>query len=389
MAEKLSWTELRRLLAARAGVSEKEAGAFLNAFNAQLLEALKQDKQVKINGLGTFRLQAVAPRRSVNVSTGEEMVIEGYNKLSFTPEAGVKELMERRPAVGEPAEEPVVAAQAVDPLKKLGEQAEEIVGILGELAEMKPSEPEEEPKQQEEPVEEKPKKPRKSKKKAEAEVPAEPEKTEVSEVSKVSEVSEVQEVSEVPEVPEDKPKKYHFVRDTLICVVILLMLLLVGYFFLRKQLTNWIETLGEKSPIEYRAPQAKPAAAKPSAVLPSFEAEEAETEEVEVIEEVEEPVVLTPQAQSYKKLLATEYITEGSRLTWIAKKYYGDKAYWPYLYDANKDQIPNPNHIAIGTPVRVPKLTKEQLDLTNEQTRTNLEALEREARIAGGERVKD
>ena len=94
MAEKLSWTELRRALAKRAGVSEKTAGAFLNAVQAQLLEALKTDKQVKINGLGTFKVQAVAPRKSVNVTTGEEIIIEGYNKLAFTPEAGVRELIE-------------------------------------------------------------------------------------------------------------------------------------------------------------------------------------------------------------------------------------------------------------------------------------------------------
>ena len=94
MAEKLSWTELRRSLASRAGVSEKTAGIFLNAFTAQLIAGLKSDKQVKINGLGTFKLQAVSPRKSVNVSTGEEITIAGYNKVVFTPEAGVKELVE-------------------------------------------------------------------------------------------------------------------------------------------------------------------------------------------------------------------------------------------------------------------------------------------------------
>ena len=81
MAEKLSWSELRRALAVRAGVSEKTAGAFLNGLVNQLINGLKSDKQVKINGLGTFKLQAVAPRKSVNVSTGEEIIIEGYNKL--------------------------------------------------------------------------------------------------------------------------------------------------------------------------------------------------------------------------------------------------------------------------------------------------------------------
>ena len=88
MADKLSWSELRRALANRAGVSEKEANSFLNALSGQLVEALKSDKQVKINGLGMFKLQAVAPRKSVDVTTGEEITIEGYNKIVFAPEAG-------------------------------------------------------------------------------------------------------------------------------------------------------------------------------------------------------------------------------------------------------------------------------------------------------------
>ena len=75
MADKLSWSELRRALAQRANISEKDANTFLTAFNAQLLEALKTEKQVKINGLGTFKLQAVAPRKSVDVTTGSEITI--------------------------------------------------------------------------------------------------------------------------------------------------------------------------------------------------------------------------------------------------------------------------------------------------------------------------
>ena len=77
MADKLSWTDLRRVLASRADVSEQKAGAFLNAIQSQLVEALMREKQVKSNGLGTFKVQAVAPRKSVNVNTGEEIIIEG------------------------------------------------------------------------------------------------------------------------------------------------------------------------------------------------------------------------------------------------------------------------------------------------------------------------
>ena len=120
---KLSWTELRRALASRAGVSEKEANAFLSAFNTQLTAALKSDKQVKVNGLGTFKLQAVAPRKSVNVTTGEQITIEGYNKIAFVPEAGVRELVEKG-VKNERVKELKNEGEVVDPLKKLGAQAE-------------------------------------------------------------------------------------------------------------------------------------------------------------------------------------------------------------------------------------------------------------------------
>ena len=94
------------------------------------MEALKNDKQVKINGLGIFRLQTIAPRKSVNVASGEEITIDEYNKISFVPEAGVKELVEKGL---QPTDVSNKAAAPVDPIQKLGAQAEEIVDILGEL----------------------------------------------------------------------------------------------------------------------------------------------------------------------------------------------------------------------------------------------------------------
>ena len=62
---KLSWTELRKALASRAATNEKEAKLFLDSLNKQITEGLKQDKQVKINGIGTFRIQSVAPRAKI------------------------------------------------------------------------------------------------------------------------------------------------------------------------------------------------------------------------------------------------------------------------------------------------------------------------------------
>jgi len=323
---KLSWTELRRALIVRAGVKEAEANAFLNAFQTQLIEALRDDKQVKINGLGTFKLQAVAPRKSVNVTTGEEITIEGYNKIAFTPEAGVKELVEKSTGeLGVTAEalglNEAVPAEPIDPLKKLGAQAEEIVEILGELGQS-PNSQKPVVKPKEEPVVE------------EKEEPVVEEKAPI--------------VEEKKPVIADKPK-YHFVRDTLICVVILLLLLLLGYFFLRSQLSSWIKQLVNQQPqteevvvVETPAPSAK-------------------TTPVEIVT----PPAQEPAKWEYEGWITTEQITAGSRLAWIAKKHYGNKVYWPYLYDANKDKITNPGKIAIGTPIRVPKLSAAQHDTTD------------------------
>ena len=333
MAEnKLSWSELRHELTLRAGVKESEANAFLNALQSQLKEALKTDTSVKINGLGTFKRQAVAPRKSVNISTGEEITIEGYNKIAFTPEAGVKELVEKgvtelgvtAKALGlnEDPTEPTF-----DPLKKLGAQAEEIVDILGELGQ-RPTD--DMSHKTEEPVVEEPA----------PIVKEEPQK-----------VIEEPTVEEKPAI--EKKPQYHFLRDTLICVVILLMILLFGYFFLRSQLSSWIEELVNQQP----QPQTEIVAAPQEPVV-----------------EIAQPQTETPQPKAetlqteqwtYNEILLTEQITEGSRLTWIAKKHYGDKAYWPHLYAANKDRIKNPGKIAVGTPIRVPKLTAAQRDTTD------------------------
>ena len=129
--DKLTWLELRKAVAEYANTSEPEVGKFLNALLDSVLEGLKNDRQVKIKGLGTFSLKAVAPRKSVNIATGETFTIEGYNKLSFSAESILKENVEKR--LEQPKTDAIMAELNNDPLKKLGEQADEIIDILAEL----------------------------------------------------------------------------------------------------------------------------------------------------------------------------------------------------------------------------------------------------------------
>lgn len=128
---KLTWQNLRKAVTEYANCSEQEAERFLNALLESVVEGLKTDKQVKIKGLGVFSLKAVAPRKSVNIATGEDFTIEGYNKLTFSAESLLKESVEKR--IQKPATEEITKEMANDPIKKLGEQANEIVDILAQL----------------------------------------------------------------------------------------------------------------------------------------------------------------------------------------------------------------------------------------------------------------
>ncbi|WP_077197119.1 HU family DNA-binding protein [Prevotella ihumii] len=83
------------LLVKKHKLSAKDAELFANAVFDIVNEGLKADKQVKIKGLGTFKIQAVKPRESINVNTGERVVIEGHEKVSFTPDAYMKELVNK------------------------------------------------------------------------------------------------------------------------------------------------------------------------------------------------------------------------------------------------------------------------------------------------------
>ena len=83
------------VIADRYELKGSEATAFVAAFFDQIREGLAQDKQVKVRGLGTFKLQPVKARESVNVNTGERLVISGHDKMAFTPDNAMKGLVNR------------------------------------------------------------------------------------------------------------------------------------------------------------------------------------------------------------------------------------------------------------------------------------------------------
>ena len=338
--EKLTWLELRKALAEYANISEQEAGQFLNALLDGVIEGLKVDKQVKIKGLGSFSLKAVAPRKSVNIATGETFTIEGYNKLTFSAESMLKESVEKR--LEQPRTGAVLSELNNDPLKKLGEQADEIVDILAELGQAvtKPSLEVEEV----------------------VEVPEVSKEETAETIEESASVEPVEEPAEKPtaEVVAEKPivkpapaPKPAYKCHKWVCWVIFAALLLgiagTGWYF-RETIMQWWQCVQD-------CQQA--------------------TEEVVVEEVVEEPIVvsLADQPREYVNFIGIERVGQDSRLAWIAYKYYAQKDLWVFIYEANRDLIKHPSKVHPGVYIRIPELSEEYRNLYNPELRQLVDSL--------------
>ena len=326
--DKLTWVELRKVVAETAHISEQEAGQFLNALLEGVMEGLKADKQVKIKGIGTFALKAVAPRKSVNIATGESITIEGYNKLTFNAESVLKENVEKR--LEQPKTEAVVAELVNDPIKKLGEQADEIVDILAELGQAVKTE--------------------------NGKVKTENEETEPVE-EPVEEVLEeiMEEEKPIDEEPTDKPTckptcKCHKWVCWVIGALLLLGIVGTGVYF-RATLIQWWQCMQDCQPVVE------------------------EVEDILEVEEVPEVVTLADKPREYVNFMKIEEVGKDSRLAWIAYKYYGQKDLWVFIYEANRDIISHPSKVRPGQYIRIPELSEEYRNLYNPELRELVDSL--------------
>ena len=113
--------DLARFLVEKHGIKLADAELFISLMTEIINEGVHRERQVKIKGLGTFKLTSVSSRESIDVNTGERIVIEGRDKLSFAPDNAMKEL------VNQPFSqfETVVVNDGVELEDEYKEQAEE------------------------------------------------------------------------------------------------------------------------------------------------------------------------------------------------------------------------------------------------------------------------
>ena len=154
---KLSAGEIVELMIKDRMISRKSAEEFVKVFFSVIEDALIDGETVKIKGLGTFKSQWNEARKSVNVNTGEEILIEGFYRAAFIPENELRELINEPFSHLEPVElDPLPEnkteqkvgneededqndiIEPLEPLRVFEEQAEEIKELLSEINALSP-----------------------------------------------------------------------------------------------------------------------------------------------------------------------------------------------------------------------------------------------------------
>lgn len=419
MNERLTIQDLTDLLAAKHSMTKKDAEAFVKEFFLLIEQALESENTVKIKGLGTFKLIDVDSRESVNVNTGERFQIKGHTKVSFSPDANLRDTINKPFAHFEtvvlnentvledtPIEEteeeesgeeviPTVIPEPIEPQSQPKEEEKEEMSLteIQPIVEPRSIEPQSvvvEPKTV--PVE------KKEIITAEEIIEQEllranlkPESTIVrsqegkSEMKKGAEVAQTA-IQPTPQknIPDSSVKEKSPVPYLI--TIIILVLLLCGGVVLFIYYPDLFSSSSDKNALDMPPVTTQPV--KPEVQLSDTVEQDSvkdikpETPKTSII-----PTPVVPQkkeavtpAKTENKVIRqqpstsvyldsasykitgtkTKYtVKEGETLTRVSLRFYGTKAMWPYIVKHNPDVIKNPNNVPYGTTIKIPELTKE------------------------------
>ena len=361
--EKVNVSDLTDALARRTTITKKNAEAFVDAFQDIFQVGLLRDKNVKITGLGTFRLQWVEPRRSVNVQTGEAIEIAGHYKVVFVPETSLKDRvnepfshLETTSMDGAPVKKVEVSKEM--PLQKLTSQAIEIQSMLSSINEPESVVEETQPASV---VETEPEVVKYETLDVPTSVETPSAERRYTPVATVEESKPILNTisSNASMVPEPKKRKLIWLWITLLALVLGGGGFAVYYFYgtmIQTSVMNLVaDWQSDKQPKQ--------------AIEPAKSVEQVAVAATDSITET--PVVETSvfdQPREYTEFIAEVRVPDGGRLTLISQKYYGHKDFWVYIYEANKEKIQNPDKVEVGTLVRIPKLNPELINLDNSES---------------------
>ena len=379
MNEKISFPDLVGLLSSKMNITKKEAETFLKEFFTVSTEVITSGEELRINGLGLFKPIWVEARGSINVQTGEPVEIPGHYKLSFIPDKVLRE------AVNAPFSSfsvevlndhvPIEDMTAV-PSQDIDEN-NDICNT--ENVELQDSKEIREKEEEDEPIE-----PAHEYIQEDKSADEESSESTVSsqEIEKFQEeIIQPESETKVEEKEEDCYEDYlrksasrkSFWWGVLSAFGIIIICLAGGIFFMGND-SPYVVKIGEYTlSLGKQSIDSRPINNNPElVVLP---------ENKYTLSEMEKDSVLKDSVISVSPLAAPEVkpvietIRSGVFLTTLARKYFGHKAFWVYIYEENKDVIKNPNQVPIGTRLTIPSASKYDIDANNRASVEKAKAL--------------
>ena len=406
MNEKITLPTLVSLLADKTGKQKKQCEDFLREFFNTLVDAMEAGENVRIKSLGTFKVVAVEPRKSVNVNTGEQMEIPGHNKIVFVPAKELAEEVNAPFAMFESIEIPDNALE--DPLlsseSESAAQAEEDPLLSSAISDPSESEAqaEEDPlpssaisdqtvsaaQAEEDPLlssaisdqtvsaaqaaeDPLPSSAISDQTVSAAQAAGYPEPDEDSdeneqefEIENESGLDSFPIVSQLNEEHTETRRNYRFLLGFACGVACAAVICLCAYLFFFEK---WVATVSEEKNTEVSV-QAETSGQLTDAdvrqvpkpdVLDSdkkdlIEASDADSknEQMAKTEQTAEVPTRPSDEPVYDTITKTRYLTT------MAKEHYGNYNLWPYIYEENKAILGHPDRIRPGTKVIVPPLSK-------------------------------
>ncbi len=381
MAEdRVTLAQLRKLVAQRTGEPEEVIQTFLSELFAVATDELKRDGWVRISGLGQFKIQQVAERRSVNVQTGEQILIDGYKKVVFVPEVALKN------KVNEPYQH--LSAVQIDgtandkksdeqqPLQKLGEQADEINDILAELVQMDSAETMEKPEH------------------VSVSTATEQEQLTGQEQPTESERYEYQPSYYDEKVNQPKSRRKIFWRVLLIILLLLFVAYVVVFLLFvkgkgdsvrKQQVEEYIaETINPSDTIDNYTDSDTTATldtvcqSDTLSNLDTIELHQDDVTEKPIVEKSERKRDLELSDIDYSDTLTVEEVIMGTRMAQMARRNYGSPHFWVYIYEANKEKLKSPNRFPLGMQIVIPRLPDSLVNKNNPKAVERAKQFEKE-----------
>ena len=368
MNEKITLPTLVNLLADKTGKQKKQCEDFLREFFNTLVDAMEAGENVRIKSLGTFKVVAVEPRKSVNVNTGEQMEIPGHNKIVFVP---AKELAEEvnapfamfesieipdnaleDPLLSSESESESAAQAEEDPLPSSAisdqtvsaAQAEEDPLLSSAISDQtvsaaqaagfpKPDEDSDENEQE-------------------------------FEIENESGLDSFPIVSQLNEEHTETRRNYRFLLGFACGVACAAVICLCAYLFFFEK---WVATVSEEKNTEVSVQAETSGQLTDADVRQVPEPDVSDSDKKDLIEASDadsknEQMAKTEQTAEVPTRPSDEpvydTITKTRYLTTMAKEHYGNYNLWPYIYEENKAILGHPDRIRPGTKVIVPPLSK-------------------------------